>query len=106
MNPTYGDPEKGDVPAMLRNKDVEKIAERRGCTPATLVLAWGMSRGTSVIPKSQHAERIAENHEAGKVDLRYEDLKGIEELGRKYLHRFNNPSKSWGVNLYEGLDGV
>lgn len=106
MNPTYGDPEKGDVPAMLKNKDVEKIAERRGCTPATLVLAWGMSRGTSVIPKSQHAERIAENYEARKVDLRYEDLKGIEELGRKYLHRFNNPSKSWGVDLYEGLDGV
>jgi len=106
MNPTYGNPEKGDVPAMLKNKDVEKMAERRGCTPATLVLAWGMSRGTSVIPKSQHTERIAENYEARKVDLRYEDLKEIVELGRKYLHRFNNPSKSWGVDLYEGLDGV
>jgi len=105
-NPTYGDPSKGDVPALLKNKAVKKIAEERSCTPATVVLAWGISRGTSVIPKSQHPDRISENYEAKKCDLRYEDLKVIEELGRKYLHRFNNPSKSWGVDLYEGLDGV
>lgn len=59
-----------------------------------------------MIPKSAHAERIDENFGATKCDLHYEDFKAIEELGQKYMHRFSNPSKSWGVPLYEGLDGV
>ena len=65
-----------------------------------------MSRGTSVIPKSQHADRISENLGARKCDLSYEDFKTLKSIGERYLHRFNNPSKSWGVDLYEGLDGV
>jgi len=105
-NPTYGDPSKTDIPALLKNKVMKSISEERGCTPATVALAWGMSRGTSVIPKSQHADRIAENFGAKACDLEYKDFKVIEDLGRKHLHRFNNPSKSWGVDLYEGLDGV
>jgi len=105
-NPTYGDPSESDIPALLKNKAVERIAEERGCTPATVALAWGMSRGTSVIPKSQHADRIAENFGAKECDMEFKDFKAIEDLGRKYLHRFNNPSKSWGVDLYEGLDGA
>ena len=105
-NPTYGDPSKSRLPALLENKAMKKIAEERNCTPATAALAWGMSRGTSVIPKSQHADRISENFGARTCDLDYESFKTLESIGARYLHRFNNPSKSWGVDLYEGLDDV
>ena len=65
-----------------------------------------MDRGTSVIPKSSHVERIRENLAAVNCTLENEDYAVIDAVGRKYLKRFNNPSKGWGVPLYEGLDGV
>ena len=106
-NPIYGSPSNDqEAPLLLKNEVMEKIAKKRGCTPATVALQWGMGRGTSVIPKSSHKERIEENFKSEKCDLMYEDLKAIEELGEKYLTRFNDPSKAWGVGLYHGLDGV
>jgi alcohol dehydrogenase (NADP+) len=56
INPIYRESSKRDKSAdpllLLENKVMEKIAEKRGCTPAQVALAWGISRGTSVIPKS------------------------------------------------------
>ncbi|MCJ1356250.1 MAG: hypothetical protein MMC33_006244 [Icmadophila ericetorum] len=105
-NPTYDGPKDDLPPQLLKSSVMEDIAEKRGCTPATVALAWGMSRGTSVIPKSAHASRIGENFGSLECDLHYEDFKTIEGLGRKYVHRFSNPSERWGVPLYEGLDGT
>ena len=85
---------------------MKEIAEKRGCTTAQVSLAWGISRGTSVIPKSAHAGRIKENFGTGECGLEYEDFEKMAEVGRKYLTRFNNPSKGWGLDLYEGLEGV
>ena len=104
-NPIYGAPSDGnEAPLLLENEVMKEIAKKRSCTPATVALQWGMGRGTSVIPKSSHSGRIEENFKATECDLMYEDLKAIEKLGEKYLTRFNDPSKSWGVNLYHGLD--
>ena len=65
-----------------------------------------MSRGTSVIPKSAHAERIEENLASKHIELDSDDQKVLAKLGHKFTFRYNNPSKSWGVKLYEGLEGV
>jgi alcohol dehydrogenase (NADP+) len=99
-NPTY-DP--GAPEQLLKNKKVVNIAEKRGCTPAQVVLAWGLSRGTSVIPKSSHLDRITENFHSLECVLKSKDLKKIDKLRKEY-YRFNNPSGSWDVPLYEGLE--
>ncbi|MCJ1228906.1 hypothetical protein MMC12_005570 [Toensbergia leucococca] len=108
-NPTYdtsvASTSSSLPPLLLNNSLIVNIAEKRGCTPATVALAWGLSRGTSVIPKSSHAERIRENFGAGECGLEYGDFKAVEGLGGEGT-RFNNPSQSWGIGLYEGLDGV
>ena len=104
-NPTYGPPQKDDPPLLLENDVVTSIAKARGCTPATVALAWGLGRGTSVIPKSKHSERIRENFDAPECVLEYSDLKALEGLGEQAT-RFNNPSEGWGVGLYDGLDGI
>ena len=108
LNPIYGAPgkSKDTPPSLLQNKEIGKIAEKRGCTNAQVALKWGMGRGTSVIPKSSHAERIREDFEAVDCPLEKEDYEMIKEVGERYLKRFNNPSEGWGVNLYEGLDGA
>lgn len=105
MNPTYSKSiqqvtgEK--IPSLLSNKIVGEIAEARGCTPAQVVLKWGMTRGTSVIPKSAHAGRIDENFESTECHLEKKDFQKLEQLPTK---RFNNPSEQWGVKLFDGLD--
>ncbi|KAK5118417.1 hypothetical protein LTR62_002931 [Meristemomyces frigidus] len=99
-NPTY---DQGDLPQLLNNTVLTKIAHKRGCTPAQVALAWGMSRGTSVIPKSQHAERITENLHSLACVLKEKDLEKLAKLGEE-RHRFNNPSKGWKVDLYKGLE--
>ena len=104
-NPTYGPPEKSDPPSLLENDVVANIAGMRGCTPAQVVLQWGLARGTSVIPKSKHVERIEENFGALECFLEYDDWKALGKLGEKSV-RFNNPTKGWGVPLYDGLDGT
>lgn len=90
-NPTYA---PGEPPQLLENKLVSKIAAKRGCTPAQVVLKWGISRGTSVIPKSIHKDYISENLGALGCALQEKDLEKIDGLG-KYHHRYNNPSESW-----------
>jgi len=103
-NPTYDD---GAPPQLLHNKQVAKIAKARNCSSnAQVALAWALSRGTSAIPKSAHAARIEENFASQHCDLQSEDYDVLAALGQKYKYRYNNPSKSWGVKLYEGLDGI
>ena len=106
LNPTYGSPGKSRdaPPSLLANKDITEIAEERGCTNAQVALAWGMSRDYSVIPKSQHADRIEENFESVKCKLEEEDYTTIERLGKEYSKRFNNPSDGWGVPLFQDLE--
>ncbi len=108
LNPIYEAPgkTKDTPPSLLENEDITKIAKERGCTNAQVALKWGMGRGTSVIPKSSHADRIQENFASLNCILGVEDYAVVEKLGHKYLKRYNNPSKGWDVPLYDGLEGV
>ena len=45
-----------------------------------------------------------QNYGATECELEYEDLAEIKLIERDYLKRFNNPSKSYGIKLFEGLD--
>lgn len=63
-------------------------------------------RGTSVIPKSSHASHIRENLKAKDCQLGVEDLAKLKLIGDKYLTRFSNPGENWGVELFDGLDGI
>lgn len=80
------------------------IAYKRKCTTAQVVLAWGMSRGISVIPKSSHKSRIVKNFGSKECLLQSDNCMRIKKLRKKYLTRFNNPSSNWGVHLFKGLD--
>ena len=45
----------------LDHPTVEAIAKELGRSPAQVLLRWGLQHGYVVLPKSVHAERIAEN---------------------------------------------
>lgn len=67
-----------------------------------MALAWGISQGHSVLPKSKTPSRIKANLE-GDFKLDAEDLKEIEKIDKKL--RFNDPSKSFGYEFYTDLEG-
>lgn len=101
INPTYKDVVP-DLKPILEDPFWEAIAKKKNCTVAQAILGWGVARDTVVIPKSVHEERIKENIASLKVRFSEEELEEINKEDKKI--RFNNPSKGWGVELFEGLD--
>jgi aryl-alcohol dehydrogenase-like predicted oxidoreductase len=59
---------------------VKDLAERVGCTPAQLALAWVMLQGRDVIPipGTRSSQRVEENASAARVALSAADLAEIE----------------------------
>lgn len=76
-----------DEPILLEDPTIIEIAERRGATPAQVLIAWAIHRGTAVIPKSVNPARIEENLGATEVSLTSEDLQEIAKLDahRRYV---------------------
>jgi diketogulonate reductase-like aldo/keto reductase len=60
---------------------VERIAAAHDATPAQIVLAWHLSQGTIVIPKTSNPERMRENFAAAAMSLsaaEVEQMSGLE----------------------------
>ena len=51
----------GGGASLLESDEATRAAAALGCTPAQALLRWALRRGTSVVPKSAHPARIAEN---------------------------------------------
>jgi diketogulonate reductase-like aldo/keto reductase len=66
--------------ADLSAEAVTSLAGKYGATPAQVVLAWHLSQGTVVIPKTANAERMRENFGASTVSLAPEDISLITAL--------------------------
>ena len=61
---------------------VHAIAERIGASPAQVLIAWAIQRGTSVIPKSVNPERIRQNFEASQMTLSDDEMAEMAALDR------------------------
>src|SRR3954465_11434575 len=63
-------------------REVEKIAEEKGCTTAQLALAWVLAQGEDVvpIPGTKHVKYLDQNIGALEVKLTGEDLKRLDEI--------------------------
>ena len=66
--------------ADLRAASVKALALRHGATPAQIVLAWHLSQGTIVIPKSADSARMRENLGAAALRLTPAELAEIAAL--------------------------
>ncbi|KAI1482839.1 putative dihydrodiol dehydrogenase [Daldinia eschscholtzii] len=97
-NPTY----HSGLKPILQDPFWKYMADKKEATVPQVVLAWGLQRGTVVIPKSVHEQYIKENLEALDVKLTEDDMKAIAKQDKKT--RMNDPGKSWGVKLFADLD--
>src|SRR4051812_1121301 len=63
-------------------REVEKLAEDKGCTTAQLALAWVLAQGDDVvpIPGTKHVKYLDDNIGALDVTLTEEDLKQLDAI--------------------------
>jgi diketogulonate reductase-like aldo/keto reductase len=66
----------------LADRRVGEIAGRIGRSPAQVLLRWCIQRGTVVLPKSTHRERIEENARIFDFELSAGDLAELDGLDR------------------------
>lgn len=95
-----------EVSHMMRVIDqplLQELGRKYGKSAVQVVLAWGVSNGRSVIPKSTIDWQIKENIEAD-FELAKEDIEAIQELDIKA--RFNDPSLDYQWRLYSDLEGT
>jgi len=84
---------KDDV-LLTKHPTIAQIADSHGATPGQVLIAWALSRGTSVIPKSVNPKRIAENWAARELSLTLADMTAIAALDR---HRRMVDGRFWFI---------
>ena len=66
--------------ADLNAAAVTALAQKRGASPAQIVLGWHLGIGNIVIPKSTHPHRMIENLAAAEITLSPDELDAITAL--------------------------
>jgi alcohol dehydrogenase (NADP+) len=75
---------KDDEPDLFELPVIKNLAAKYDKTPAQILIAYGLNRGISVIPKSTNAGRIKQNIEADAIELTREEVEAINQEDRKY----------------------
>ncbi|ORY59490.1 aldo/keto reductase [Pseudomassariella vexata] len=98
-NPVYN---RGLPYGILEDPLWTGLAEKKNVTAAQAVLAWGIQRGTMVIPRSVKESHIAQNLRALEIEFTKREMEDIAKADKKV--RLSNPGKKWGVPLFHDLD--
>jgi len=84
---------------LIKREEISKIAQKHNSNNANVLIAWGVQRGTSVIPKSTTESRIISNFQ--DIVLDEEDLKTLKAITEgKAPHRYCDPKDFWGVDIF------
>ena len=95
-----------DTPLLFDNPTITRISEKKGKTPAQILLRWATQRGVAVIPKSNNQGRLAQNLDVTSWNLDDSELKEINVLDKGL--RFNDPLNvcTMGLCLREKITNV
>lgn len=80
---------------LLEEHVIKNLSNKYNKTPAQIVLRWHIERGTMVIPKSTHPERIRENIDIFDFKLTDEDMKAIKSLDIKKRYSNDPEDEDW-----------
>jgi len=69
---------------LYKDATLLKMAEKKGKTPQQLLLAWGIQKGWSVIPKSVSKERIEKNYELDGWELSSQEVHELDNLPDRF----------------------
>lgn len=69
---------------LAKDPTLLSLAEKKGKTPAQVLLMWGLQKGWSVIPKSVSKGRIESNFELDGWELEPEEVKALDNLPDRF----------------------
>jgi len=69
---------------LYKDQTLLSLAEAKGKSPQQCLLAWGLQKGWSVIPKSVTKERIEKNFELDGWELTDEEVKKLDGLKDRF----------------------
>jgi alcohol dehydrogenase (NADP+) len=75
-------------PSLLNHPVIVSIAEQHQVGSAQVLIQWAIARGTAVIPKSVHPERLKQNFQAAQLELTKAEMEQINALDTHF--RFLN----------------
>lgn len=67
---------------IFNNETIAAIAEKHGKSNGQVILRWLLQRGITVIPKSVHQNRMAENIAVFDFELSDDEMKAMAALGK------------------------
>ncbi len=73
-------------PALFSNQILMQIADNKGISMGSLLLAWAVNRGISVIPKTVRKERLIENLAAADIELSITEMAEISKVNMNYRY--------------------
>lgn len=87
----------GSHPSLPEDPVILEVARSNHMTAAQVLLSWGLTRGTAVIPKTSKVDRLVENFDLRPLDE--QSMKKIE--GTKTHFRFCNPVDWWKRDCFD-----
>lgn len=87
---------------LFEHPKVVEMAKKLNVSPASILIAWALKRGTSVIPKSVKPERIEANLRSNDVILKEEDMQILSNFGFK--KRYSDFGPFVGYEYYRDLE--
>jgi len=64
----------------MQDPVVKEVAEKLGKTPAQVLIRWALQRGTSVLPKSVHPDRLRANLDVLEWSIPKEDFERLSSF--------------------------
>lgn len=80
---------------ILEEEILNKLADKYNKTPAQIALRWHIDRGTMIIPKSVHKERLKENIDIFNIELDESDLNSLASLDKKKRFSCDPLDQEW-----------
>ena len=77
----------GRTKEVLEHPTIVALAEKLGKSTAQIVIRWNLQRGTIMIPKSVHKERIESNFDVFDFELSEEEMDVMESVNDLSINR-------------------
>ncbi|KAF7118281.1 hypothetical protein CNMCM5793_007697 [Aspergillus hiratsukae] len=102
QNELYSSKVQHKLGKLIDEPVLAEVGKKYNKSPAQVALAWGVTQGHSVLPKSKTPARIKANLE-GDFHLDESDMMEIERIDKKL--RFNDSSADFGKEFFVDLEG-
>lgn len=69
---------------ILKDKTLQSIADKKGCSIAQLSLRWLLTKGIAVIPKASSESHMKANFSVFEIELNKDEMKQIDSISTRH----------------------